>query len=262
MKSKWLNLLATTLCAATLTTGGTAQAALLGADNATNPAYQADDSNGANDTDPTNNTNGWQTGDNGGTGFGAWTLTSSGGGGSYIGSTGLGATTFGLFAGGDQASDLSSADRPFTGALSAGQTFSIDLGHSSSIATGGEVGVQLLDNGTPVITLKFVGGGTDWQFNDGGSDFGIAQGYAANTALTFAFTYNGGSSYDYSFGSASGDDFNANVTISNINGVRLFSNKQGGGENAGFNNITIIPEPATLVTLIGGLGLLVLRRRR
>jgi hypothetical protein len=41
-------------------------------DDATSPAYQNDDANSSNDTNPANNTNGWQAGDNGGFGFGPW----------------------------------------------------------------------------------------------------------------------------------------------------------------------------------------------
>jgi|GEM_PF-4390294 len=38
-------------------------AAIIGRDNAASNAYLATDGNGANDTDPTNNTNGWVSGD-------------------------------------------------------------------------------------------------------------------------------------------------------------------------------------------------------
>lgn len=41
-------------------------------DDATNPAYQNDDLNGSNDGNAANNTNGWQAGDNGGSGFTPW----------------------------------------------------------------------------------------------------------------------------------------------------------------------------------------------
>src|SRR5689334_17143483 len=80
-------------------------------DNASNAAYS----------------DGWTTGDNGGTGFGAWTLT-DGDGGHYVGATGLGNNTFGLF--NTFQTTTTDAVRPFTGSLGAGQTFSIDLGFS------------------------------------------------------------------------------------------------------------------------------------
>ena len=204
----------------------------------------------------------WQTGDNGGSGFGAWTLTSAGGGGSFIGASGQGPTpTFGLFG---AAAGSSSADRPFTGALTTGQTFSIDLGNTASVATGQTLGLNLTSNGVVEFTLKFTGGGTTWQINDGGSDFGIAQNFASNTSLHFTFTYNGGNNYSYTFGSASGTGFTATNPLTNINGVRLFDGAQGAGENFGFNNLAIVPEPATVLlvgpALLGGM--FFIRRRR
>lgn len=223
-----------------------------------------------NASDTVYTSNGWQTGDNGGTGFGQWSLTASGGGGSYIGTTGLGTNSFGLFAGGSGNSDLSSADRPFTGALTAGQTFSIDLGHSNNIASGGgAVGLNLLSGSTVVFTLKFEGGDNFWELNNGGSDFNTSIGYAPNTPMTFTFTYDGGSQYDVTLTQGSntytGTDHTASNNISNITGVRLFSNKQGSNENAGFNNLQVVPEPSTVSLLIGsGVlgGVYLVRRRR
>ncbi|MGJ8651860.1 MAG: PEP-CTERM sorting domain-containing protein [Opitutaceae bacterium] len=199
---------------------------------------------------------------NEGSGFGAWSFSTSGAGGSYLGSTGEGNPSFGLFAGGDGGSDLSSASRGFTGDLTAGQTFSIDLGHSNGISSGGEVGINLTDGGSSVFTLKFVGGGANWLINDGGSDFGIGQGYAADTTISLSFTYNGGSDYSYSFGSASGDNFTATSTISGIDGFTLFSNNQGGGQNFGSDNISIVPEPSSYALLAGILGLAYVAARR
>jgi hypothetical protein len=62
----------------------------------------------------------WTDRSNGGFGFGAWTIN-DGDGGHYIGSTGLGANTFGLF--NTFTSTTTDAIRPFTGVLGAGDTF-------------------------------------------------------------------------------------------------------------------------------------------
>lgn len=230
-----------------LLTLGSLSAATLAFDSAADSAYSG----------------GWDSGDNGGSGFGTWTLNSGGGGGDYIGATGQGASpSFGLFSGGNAAGDFATAKRSFTGgALTAGQSFSIDLGNTGiDLGAPGQVGLNLQAGGVTVFALKFVGGGSNWLLNDGGSDFSAGQGFAANTSLNFLFTYEGGSNYSYSFGSGSGSNFTASNTISGIDGFELYSSRQGGGENFGANNISIVPEPS--IALLGGLGLLGLLQRR
>jgi hypothetical protein len=240
------------------------QAANTGFDNASNPAYQPDNGIGGDDGNPANNTNGWVTGDNGGSGFGAWTLSNTGSGGRFIGGTGDGNPAFGLFS--PTGSNTSSATRSFTGgSLLAGQSFKLDLG-ATGVDTGGVVGFNLLSGATPEFTFKFTGGQTFWQLNDGGSDFNTNIPFAVNGQITFSFTYDGGNNYDVLIKEGAttytGTGFTANNNISAIDGFKLFSNFQGNGQNIGFNDITV-PEPSTWVA--GGmalLSLLFLRRRR
>jgi hypothetical protein len=219
--------------------------------------------NPANDNASTANYPGgaWATGDNGGVGFGNWTITTNSTAGSYIGGTALSDPSFGIFS---EGAGFITAYRPFTGgALLAGESFSVDL--ANTVTIDGEIGLQLMDGAAARWTLKFVGGGGDWQLNDGGSDFGSGQAYAANTALSLSFTYNGGSSYSYTFGTGSGNNFIATADISNINGVQFFSANQGAGQNMGFNNLEVVPEPSTYALLAlsaAGLGAHLIRRRR
>lgn len=209
----------------------------------------------------------WNTGSNGGSGFGNWTLTSTpaaGFSGSYIGGTALGSTTFGIYSGNDAAATML-AYRPFTGGgLTNGQSFSVSLANTTTI--NGQIGLSLMSGASARWTLKFIGGGTEWQLNDGGSDFGSGQAYAANTPLAFTFTYNGGSSYSYSFGTGSGNNYNASADITNLDGVQFFSVNQGADQNLGFNNISVVPEPSTYALLalsaVGFGGYVVRRRRR
>lgn len=229
-------------------------AANVASDNAGNSAYS----------------DGWTTGDNGGTGFGNWTLTSTPSGGfagSYVGSTAIGNPAFGLFSGGNAAANML-AYRPFTGGgLTSGQSFSVTIGNTVTINDpGGQIGLSLMSGANARWTLKFVGGGTNWLLNDGGSDFGAGQAYANFTPLTLTFTYNGGSSYSYTFGTGSGNNYTAAADISNLDGVQFFSVNQGGGENMGINNLSVVPEPSTYALLalsaVAFGGYVVRRRRR
>jgi hypothetical protein len=201
----------------------------------------------------------WTDGSNGGTGFGNWTITTSGAAGSFIGSTGQGPTSFGLWSNGTGA--FSNALRPFAGGvLLAGQTFSVNLGHTPTI--NGEIGLQLRSSGTNLITLKYVNGQSDWQLWNGGSDFSAGQAYAPNTSLAFSFTYNGGNSYSYTFGTGSGNNHIATNTLTSINEVLFYDNNQGADQNFGFNNLSIVPEPSTWVLIGIGSAFLLWRIRR
>ncbi|HJT82695.1 MAG TPA: PEP-CTERM sorting domain-containing protein [Chthoniobacterales bacterium] len=208
-----------------------------------------------------NGTADWFTGSNGGTGFGAWTIT-DGDGGHYIGGTGLGANTFGLF--NTFTTTTTSAERPFTGVLAAGETFSIDLGFTPF--SGGAVGLNLRSGTEDVFTL-FTNGSGDWMLNDGGSDFSAGAAATANTPYTFSLTYNGGNSYSFTLtGSAGGTNFtSSDPLIGSIDNVRLFDFNQGAGQNFGFDNLSVVPEPSTLSLLAGPMllgGWFFVRRRR
>jgi hypothetical protein len=217
---------------------------------------------------------------NGGSGFGPWAeanFNGAGGGfsGTYVGASGDGNPSFGLFASatGDSGSTADSTvtmTRPFTGgALGAGQTFSISLG-ANSVAKG-SVGINFLNGASAtVFTLIGTAGTADWQLNDGTSNFDAGAAYAANTPVTFTFKFNGGSSYSFTLtGSAGGNNFTATNTISDIESVKLFDSGTGAGNNAGFNNLSIttaVPEPGTIISFLSGSSVLgafmFIRRRR
>jgi hypothetical protein len=210
----------------------------------------------------------WITGSNGGTGFGSWTLTPTPAGGfagSYIGGTAIGNPTFGIYSGGNAAAEML-ANRPFTGGgLTAGQSFSVTIGNTLTINNPGQIGLSLMSGSSARWTLKFVGGGTNWLLNDGGTDFSSGQAFAANTPLTLTFTYNGGSSYSYTFGTGSGNNFTASAGISNLDGVQFFSTNQGADQNMGINSLSVVPEPSTYALLAlsaVAFGVHVARRRR
>ncbi|NBC27001.1 MAG: T9SS type A sorting domain-containing protein [Bacteroidetes bacterium] len=188
---------------------------------------------------------------NEGFGFQVWTFNqatpNSSSDGRYVGATAIGDPAFGLFSGGDSGA-FSIAERNFEAGLRPGDTFRVDIGHTTNI--NGEIGLNLLDEGVVVWTLKFVAGQSNWKLNDGGSDFNIAQSKNPNASITLEFTFEGNNTYSYSFGTASGSNFTFNGTVDNIDGVRFFNSNQGGGENFGINNLKIISS-STSIELTG-----------
>lgn len=187
---------------------------------------------------------------NEGSGFQNWVFNqatpNSGFAGRYLGETAIG-SSFGLYSGGDSDA-FSSAERVFSNPLQPGDKFIVDIGHTNLIA--GEVGLVLLDGINVIFTLKFEGNGTTWLLNDGNDDFGIGQNFSEDTPLTLEFIFEGNNQYSYTFGSASGNNFNFSGTVTNIDGVRFFNQDQGGGQNFGLNNLKV--ERPTFTTIQNG----------
>lgn len=197
---------------------------------------------------------------NGGTGFQTWTSNSSGGGGSYLGGTGLSGTSFGIYSGGGVGNSFT-AYRQFNSALTVSSTFSVDVG-TTSIANGGSVGVLFYAGSQERGVLFFAGGSSNWQWNDGGG--------AVTTTIPFgsvSLDLTRASTNGYSLALAQGATTQTlsgtflsggNPVSSAINEVGFYSSAQGGGENFGFNNLEVaaVPEPMTL-GLIGVAALVV-----
>ena len=199
---------------------------------------------------------------NDGYGFGAW-IVSGTGGGSYVDMANRGTTGFRLWA--DDGANNSAAVRNFDSALSAGHTFSLNLGHFGG--NNGQVGISLLSAGAPVFNINISSGASYWSGWDGGTSFdlngdeeeGMADYFTTdNNVASFTFTYDGGNNYGFSLKDEGGNGFEAsNYTagndISAIDGVTFYNNGQGGGKNFYVDQLTVIPEPAT-VGLLGLFG--------
>jgi len=204
---------------------------------------------------------GWQNGDNGGTGLGAWTLQKTSGdtglNGHFMGnSTGnntagdtnsdgdIGNPAFGLYA---NSGNLSDAWRNFN-RLKVGQTFKFDF-DNCLIDTGGTVGIGLQNStgGANRMELYFVGGQPNYKLNDGSGvlDTGIpftCEGLRVEVKLLTLDTYtititrlvNGAVT------TISGRSL-AGTAGSSVNRFRVFNFNAGAGSsrNVLVNNISI-----------------------
>jgi hypothetical protein len=144
----------------------------------------------------------WSNGGTGGTGFGAWNLTSSGNGGHFLASNpanlNVGASTgFGLWA---NNGGTSTATRSFNTPMAAGDSFALRF-DNNWINDGGETGFALADStGAVRFRFYFVGGQTNYGITDSTTarDSGLA--YTGN-GLNLTLTLTSATAYTLSTGS-------------------------------------------------------------
>jgi hypothetical protein len=222
-----------------------------------------------------------------GTGFGSWTIGNTAGGnggenGSFLGgsaqvsqpqniNSGNG-NSFGLYANSGQ---TASAIAPFQeGNLQAYQTFSIEL-QNNDIQTGGTVGFGLQNSsGQNVFEFYFVGGGSFydinvWQNAITGNQIASTVGYTSGP-MTLDFNLFSGNSWAFSIYEGATLEQTLTSTAdgnlwSSVSQARVFNANSGSGSpnNFYFNDVQIVPEPATLALFgISGLTLLAFRRRK
>ena len=234
---------------------------------------------------------GWTNATNGGTGFTPWDLTQNNAGagifaGYFIGdsSTGLGGNTslnnptgdsFGVFA--NPSTAFANANRGFAeGALTTGQTFSLQLGVNFR---NGNKGLTLTSGGTELFDFN-VGGDAYTYSENGGAGTALTLAYEPDSIFTLAFTQEAGNNIALSIsrtttelGTESVLNTTFNGTAGSIDGFKLYNSGTSGGadgdaDNLYFNNLSVsaapVPEPATVLlvgpALLGGL--FFARRRR
>ena len=183
------------------TAGGTVTNAM---DSASNAAYSG----------------GWNTGNNGGTGFGPWNIQAvAGNSGTFIAEEGWGLWSH-------EGGHLVEAIRPFNAALGVGQTFSIRMKNGWIWENGGSIGVALRSDTDQVWEIYFNGGDTHYNTPAGESDIAWT-----NIWLDIVFTLTGVNSYSVDVTPSGGATrtFTGNLTGS-INNLRAWSYQNGTGD--------------------------------
>lgn len=217
----------------------------------------------------------WADGSDGSTNgdaFGAWGLVAStpdggfaghfisdskgldGGAGADINASG---NAFGMY-GNQNATATASAYRSFNGGpLSVGQTFSLDLAVNWR---NGNKGFNLFDDADNEVFNFNVG--SDDYFANGNS---IGNVYSNNTAFNLAFTQTSAAGGTWTITRSGGETDSDSGTYTGLaNRFQLYINNTDGGDqnNLFANNLSIVPEPASLALIgLGGLALLGRRRK-
>jgi hypothetical protein len=200
---------------------------------------------------------GWTNGANGGTGFLAWTLNNNNSGttnppfaGNFIGDAssagigGMSSTSFGLYA--NPAGAFSTAERLFSTALSAGDTFSFQWGVNWDSGASGNKGFVIFSGTNEWVNVNN-GGSATITFN--GTDTGF--GFGTNV-MNWSFAYNG-SAFAITANDRDGaGSFSTNISVGIApDGFRFYASGLQSGDQAQpyFNNLSVVPEPSTYALL-------------
>ncbi|HMS56225.1 MAG TPA: PEP-CTERM sorting domain-containing protein [Fimbriimonadaceae bacterium] len=221
--------------------------------------------------DPAYN-DGWQSGDNGGLGFGAWSLNSSSNSGHFIatsnnngGGGGVGIDTigvsWGMYA---NSGDISSASRSILNPLAVGETFFMNFDNG------------WINDGSLVQTgLSMAGFGSVIRFTGGTSNYELVDTTGTATS-TISFTDGGllaewviTSSTSYDFRLTRLNDNAVWTTSRSIGGTAfdrfIFTNSNAGSNSphdAFINSTGVVPEPSSLLVLgLAGVAFFVKRKR-
>ncbi len=205
----------------------------------------------------------WDSGDNGGSGFGAWVLSGSGGTGGFGGAelkdptavsiTGMGTTAFTLYADPGGSGAFSNADRAFSSPLNIGDTFSIQLGINFDSGATGSKGFNVYSGG--------VGGTQLVNINNFGSAAITINGnpmfanYGTN-AMTLNFQLTTATNlHVFGNGRDGSESYSGNFTVAAApDAFRLYASNLQTGDIAKpyLNTLQIVPEPSTLLLITLG----------
>jgi hypothetical protein len=220
-------------------------------------------------TDNTGNSaysDGWQNGDNGGSGFGAWSLSPTRTAGFYTGNpsnisiSGMSNPSWALYG---NTGGAANAERSLSTAMGVGDTFSFQWGINWD-SDGGNKGFSIYSGGTSGAQLINVNNGSNSDITINGTSVGFGYGTAA---MTWNFTLTSATNLQVNATNRDGGAaYTGNFTISgNPDSFKFYASEMNSGDNRQpyFNNltITVVPEPSSL-SLLALSGLALLRRRR
>ena len=233
---------------------------IVASDNAGNSPYVV----------PNGNTLNAFSGQNGGSGFGPWSVVSTAGsssGGNFISSNTWSGITpwFDIW---QYVGGQTTATRPLNSVLSSGDALSFDFVLSAD-ATGGAVGFYLSDSGgNPLFSFYQMGNTSTagYAMDANGTTAGIGVQYNFHTVDQMAFTLTSATTYNFDVNNAlaySGTISDATGGIANLN---FFDSNGGPSSDVQFTDISIsspVPVPASFGLLACGMGAaLILNKRR
>ena len=212
----------------------------------------------ASDDANTNYGGGFGDGSNGGSGFGAWSITYGSSTGTFTGSPGsdgmntatIGSNAWAFYSTGSGGNYVN-ATRPFSQAMAVGDIFTFDWAMNWD-ANAGNKGFDLMAGSSSVFNV-----------NNGGSSTITAGGVDANTnygtnAMTVTVSRTSGSEYSFTMTSRSGGSaYTTTISSSSaIDALKIYSGDQNdgsGNRNIYFNNFEIT-RSSTSATLTGSAG--------
>jgi hypothetical protein len=205
----------------------------------------------------------WTNGANGGSGFGAWNLFTTGTAGNFLGSSssqGFGnidtsGQSFGMY-GNPSGDNYFNAERSFSSSLNTGDTFSINL---ALAFRNGNKGISLYSGG-------FAPANEVWNFNVGGDNYtaggsNLGWAYSQTSIFNLLATQTGANTYSISL-TRGGDLYTTNISgLGGLSGFKMYVGSTDAGND--LNNLfanslqtTIVPEPTTHAMLaLGALAL-------
>lgn len=217
---------------------------------------------------------GWQDGDNGGSGFGGWIFGGSAAGHASIQSSTVNGGLSSIDSAGVSFSLLDSDNsgnfidifRYLNTDLQVGETFSMDMDINWR---GGYKGFRIrdADDATSIFQIEVGnwGDGDATWVSANGSDYDIGRDYSDNTQYHISLEQTSAAGGIWAVTRSGGlSDVDSGAYSGTASSIQLYSGWAGSDiyQGLSYNNLSVIPEPSTLGMVgVAGIALLVIKRR-